>query len=99
MAQGAEAHLTADASDAQVGLLDQESPGFLYPNDSQEELKTHAERLLEHIGQVRAAQTRLLREAAQGDLFCIMPRQIRLRLLKPRMIRPDARKRPSDDVP
>lgn len=99
VAQVAEAHLTADAGDTQVGLLDQESPGFLYPMDRLEGLKAHAERLLKQRGQVRLALTGLMREAAQGDLFPIMVRQIRQRLLKPRMKRPKARKLPSPEVP
>ena len=51
---------------------------------------------LNRLGQVRPAQTRLLREQAQGDLFGIMERQIRQGLLQPRMIRPNARKLPVD---
>ncbi len=98
VAQVAEAHLAADSGDAEMGLFDQESPGFLNPNGGQKGLKAHPDQLLKQIGQVRPAQTGLLREAAQGDRFGIMVRQIRQGLLQPRMIRPNARKLPSDDV-
>ena len=99
MAQVAEAHLAADSGDAELGPLDQQSPGFLYPNGGQKGLKAHPDQLLKQIGQVRPAQAGLLREPAQGARFGLMLRQIRQRLLEPRMIRPKARKRPSDDVP
>ena len=99
MAQVAVAHLAADACDAQVGLLDQHSPGFLYPNGGQKGLKAHPDRLLKQIGQGRPTQTGLLCELTLGDRFVTMLRQIRQRLLKPRMIHPKARKLPSDDVP